>query len=137
MNLKKKSILDQSFVDFSAGSRFLMPIVMSAFVGICTGFIAVAFIKMVGACGALFFGQGAQVLGVLGPYYVIFIPAVAGLMVGPLVTFLAPEAKGHGVPEVLQAIAVKGGRTSCIRPGMKPCLPEKLLHCLFWWIQGR
>lgn len=32
---------------------------------------------------------------------------------GPLVHFIAPEAKGHGVPEVLTAIATRGGR---IRP---------------------
>jgi len=33
--------------------------------------------------------------------------------VGPLIHFFAPEAKGHGVPEVMQAIILKGGR---IRP---------------------
>ena len=34
-------------------------------------------------------------------------------MVGPLLYLFAPEAKGHGVPEVVYAVAVKGGR---IRP---------------------
>ncbi|HHH42428.1 MAG TPA: CBS domain-containing protein, partial [Chloroflexi bacterium] len=36
-----------------------------------------------------------------------------GLLVGPMVYFLAREAKGHGVPEVMEAIALHGGR---IRP---------------------
>ncbi|MDZ4242008.1 MAG: chloride channel protein [Candidatus Omnitrophota bacterium] len=49
----------------------------------------------------------------MGPYSVILIPAVGGLLVGPLVTHFAPEAKGHGVPEVLKAIAIKRGK---IRP---------------------
>jgi chloride channel protein, CIC family len=35
------------------------------------------------------------------------------LLVGPIIHFVAPEVKGHGVPEVLTAIAVRGGR---IRP---------------------
>lgn len=38
------------------------------------------------------------------------MPAVGGLIVGLVVTFFASEAKGHGVPEVIQAIALRGGR---------------------------
>ena len=34
-------------------------------------------------------------------------------MAGPIIAYFALEAKGHGVPEVMQAIALKGGR---IRP---------------------
>ena len=43
----------------------------------------------------------------------VLLPALGGLLVGPLVHFIAPEAKGHGVPEVLTAITRRGGR---IRP---------------------
>lgn len=39
--------------------------------------------------------------------------ALGGLMVGLMVYFFAREAKGHGVPEVMAAIALRGGR---IRP---------------------
>jgi len=45
--------------------------------------------------------------------YVVFVPAIGGLLVGLLVYYFAPEAKGHGVPEVMEAIALRGGR---IRP---------------------
>lgn len=38
---------------------------------------------------------------------------VAGLLTGMLIHFFASEAKGHGVPEVMEAIALKRGR---IRP---------------------
>ena len=41
------------------------------------------------------------------------IPAVGGALVGPIVYCFAREAKGHGVPEVMLAIAQEGGR---IRP---------------------
>ena len=44
---------------------------------------------------------------------VLLVPAVGGLIVGPLVYFWAREAKGHGVPEVMEAVALRGGR---IRP---------------------
>jgi CIC family chloride channel protein len=43
-------------------------------------------------------------------YLKIGLPAVGGLIVGPLVYFGAREAKGHGVPEVMEAVALKGGQ---------------------------
>jgi CIC family chloride channel protein len=44
------------------------------------------------------------------PWHVLpLIPALGGLIVGPLIYFFAREARGHGVPEVMEAVAVKGG----------------------------
>lgn len=81
-------------------------------VGIGTGLGAIAFIRLIEFCHTLFFEDG-KLLGLPGNTYVILLPVLGGLIVGPLIHFLAPEAKGHGVPEVLTAIAMKGGR---IRP---------------------
>ena len=50
---------------------------------------------------------------VLGPAAVVPLPALGGLIYGPLIYFFAREAKGHGVPEVMLAVAQRGGR---IRP---------------------
>lgn len=49
----------------------------------------------------------------LGAWFVILAPAVGGLLYGPLVHRFAREARGHGVPEVMLAVAERGGR---IRP---------------------
>ena len=46
----------------------------------------------------------------LGRYFVLLAPVVAGLLYGPLVHFFAREARGHGVPEVMYAVARRGGR---------------------------
>jgi CIC family chloride channel protein len=46
----------------------------------------------------------------LGRWFVVLAPVVAGLLYGPLVHFFAREARGHGVPEVMFAVARKGGR---------------------------
>ncbi|BCS86779.1 chloride channel protein [Pseudodesulfovibrio sediminis] len=40
----------------------------------------------------------------------IVMPTVGGVVVGLVVSNFASEAKGHGVPEVMQAIALRGGR---------------------------
>src|SRR5262245_2670414 len=50
---------------------------------------------------------------VLGMGFVVLAPVVAGLFFGPLIHLFAREARGHGVPEVMLAVAEKGGR---IRP---------------------
>ncbi len=43
-------------------------------------------------------------------YFKIGLPALGGLLVGPIIYFGAQEAKGHGVPEVMEAVALRGGR---------------------------
>ncbi|MBC8187030.1 MAG: chloride channel protein [Proteobacteria bacterium] len=42
-------------------------------------------------------------------YWRIAIPAIGGLLVGPLIYFFAREARGHGIPEVMKAVAIRGG----------------------------
>ena len=88
-------------------------ITTSAVVGLAAGFGAVAFRWLIDAVNALSFQGGATALSFLGPYYVAVIPAMGGLIVGPLIYRFAREAKGHGVPEVMEAVALRGGR---IRP---------------------
>ncbi|GHD85252.1 chloride channel protein [Streptomyces naganishii] len=46
----------------------------------------------------------------LGRYFVLAAPVLAGLVYGPLVHRFAREARGHGVPEVMYAVARRGGR---------------------------
>jgi len=49
----------------------------------------------------------------LGIWFVVLAPVVGGLIYGPLIYRFAREARGHGVPEVMLAVAEHGGR---IRP---------------------
>ncbi|MFE7173257.1 chloride channel protein [Streptomyces sp. NPDC057616] len=48
----------------------------------------------------------------LGPCFVLLTPVIGGLLYGPLVNRFAKEARGHGVPEVMLAVAQRGGRIS-------------------------
>ena len=49
----------------------------------------------------------------LGMWFVVLAPVVGGLIYGVLIDRFAREARGHGVPEVMLAVAEHGGR---IRP---------------------
>ncbi|WP_225446705.1 chloride channel protein [Streptacidiphilus sp. PB12-B1b] len=69
------------------------------------------------ATGHTQFGQQGRVdsthLEFLGLGFFVVVPVVGGLLYGPLINRFAPEARGHGVPEVMIAVAENGGR---IRP---------------------
>ena len=82
-------------------------------VGAGTGLGAVVFIRLIVLVQRLFFEGGESLLGFAGRGIFILAPAVGGLLAGPVIAYFAHEAKGHGVPEVMQAIALQGGR---IRP---------------------
>jgi CIC family chloride channel protein len=90
-------------------------------IGIVTGFGAVGFRALIGlfhnvAFLRLFsFGYDASIFTPPSPWgpLVILVPVVGGLIVTFLIVNFAPEARGHGVPEVMDAIYYKEG---VIRP---------------------
>lgn len=82
-------------------------------VGAGTGIGAVLFIRLIEFVQKIFFEGSELALGSLGRGLILLIPIFGGLLAGPIIAFFASEAKGHGVPEVMQAIALRGGR---IRP---------------------
>ena len=82
---------------------------LSVFVGATTGLASVFFVKLIFAIQDFSFGYVLEVLPFLGAGIYLLVPIAGGLLVGPLILF-AQEAKGHGVPEVMQALVLKGGR---------------------------
>jgi CIC family chloride channel protein len=86
--------------------------VLAVIVGLAGGFGAVGFRYLINFFQTLAYGDENDFLELvvnLPWYYRVAIPAIGGLIVGPLVYFFAREAKGHGVPEVMEAVALKGG----------------------------
>jgi len=88
-------------------------------VGVTTGLGAVAFRYLISGITWMFTGDAdfsglgpvhSSHLPWLGAGFVVVVPAIAGLIYGPLVHRFAPEARGHGVPEVMYAVAMRGGR---------------------------
>lgn len=82
-------------------------------VGLGAGLGAVLFRKLIGLVQFASFDWLPRATDGWGPAYIVIAPTVGGLLVGPLIYFFAREAKGHGVPEVMAAVALRGGR---IRP---------------------
>jgi CIC family chloride channel protein len=111
----------RSLVAWLRGSRFGL-FAIALLVGLGAGFGAIGFRYLIYgftwlATGQSQFGQGGHVgsshLPWLGIGFFVAIPVVGGLLYGPLIYRFAREARGHGVPEVMIAVAENGGR---IRP---------------------
>ncbi len=86
--------------------------VLAVFVGLAGGFGAVGFRYLINFFQSLAYGSDGNLLDLVKsiPWYLrVSVPALGGLVVGPLVYFWAREAKGHGVPEVMEAVALKSG----------------------------
>jgi CIC family chloride channel protein len=95
--------------------------IIAIVVGIITGFGAILFRALIAVVhNLLFLGQFSAVYDAnlytpaspWGPF-VILVPVIGGMGVVALVKTFAPEARGHGVPEVMDAIFYNEGR---IRP---------------------
>ena len=95
--------------------------ILALVVGVVTGFGAVAFRALIAFIhNAAFLGKfsiefDANQFTPASPWgaFIILVPVIGGLIVTFLVVNFAPEARGHGVPEVLDAIYYKEGK---IRP---------------------
>jgi len=85
-------------------------ILLAVAVGIAAGYGAVLFHWLLEHSRTLFFDVIGVALRRLSPYATIILPSLGGLLVGPLVFFVAREARGHGVPEIMLAVAHQGGK---------------------------
>lgn len=92
-------------------------ILIAVFIGTTVGLSAVLFRWLLTSAAHFFFGaeHGHALFGRPDlPWWLLpLVPIAGGLLVGPIIHFWAREAKGHGVPEVMAAVALRGG---IIRP---------------------
>jgi CIC family chloride channel protein len=107
----------------ATGQRGL--IALALLVGAGAGLGAIAFRYMILGFTYLFSGHkdysavghaSNPLVPGLGIWFVVLAPVIGGLIYGPLVSRFAPEARGHGVPEVMYAVNRLGGR-------MRPQVP--------------
>jgi len=87
-------------------------LLLAVIIGIIGGYGAVGFRYAISGVQHLAYGiaePGFSFILDLPWYLRLAIPVVGGLIVGPIVTFMASEAKGHGVPEVMASVATSGG----------------------------
>jgi len=93
--------------------QHLSNLLLAIAIGALSGWGAVLFHHILQGSQYLFYQNSADILTFhqsVPAWKLALLPAAGGLLVGLLVHFGAREAKGHGVPEVMTALALKGGR---------------------------
>ncbi len=107
IKIKEKII---GLIPYLRTSEAIFLLLFSVVVGIGAGFGAIIFRWLIKNFNILFFDQGHHLFRFMGAYYIILIPTLGGIIIGPIINLFAKETKGHGVPEVMLAVAASGGR---------------------------
>ncbi|MBF0623671.1 MAG: chloride channel protein [Magnetococcales bacterium] len=95
--------------------------------GVMVGYGAILFRRLIEFFQYHFLGSGGEnvveIVAGLPWWQILLAPALGGLLLGPLVHFVFPTSRGDGVPEVMAAVALRGGKLS-LRDGL-----GKVLSC--------
>ncbi len=84
-------------------------LVAAVLIGVGGGIGAVLFRALTGYAGGLAGALTALLAHVLGPYALVASVGIGGAIAVWIARTFAPEARGHGVPEVMAAVALRGG----------------------------
>jgi chloride channel protein, CIC family len=111
-------------MNLSSQTKEILFLLLAIIIGVLAGAGTLAFLAYVKAGQwVVWQGPGELMDRVLAtPWWLrILIPTLGGLAVGPLIAFWAPEARGPGVPEVMESAALKEGhispRTALLKAG--------------------
>jgi chloride channel protein, CIC family len=91
-------------------------VLVALVIGLLGGLCAIGFRLFIQAINELAWHEGSYTLDYISSlpfWWKLAVPAIGSVLVSVIVYRFAREAKGHGVPEVMEAVALQAGR---IRP---------------------
>jgi CIC family chloride channel protein len=101
--------------DFTAGPRTIAIAMLAVMVGVLAAYIAKALLALIAFFTNLFFFQRLSLapvspaghhLGILS----VLVPVIGCLVIGILARYGSERIRGHGIPEALEAILIRGSR---------------------------
>jgi H+/Cl- antiporter ClcA len=101
--------------DFTATPRVLVITALAAVIGLAGAGLAVVLLRLIAFFTNLFFLQRVSLAPALptehhlGPW-VILVPVVGAVIVGLMARYGSERIRGHGIPEAIEAILIRGSR---------------------------
>lgn len=111
--------------DYSADGRMLYMSGLAVIVGMAGALLSWALLRLIYLCTNLFYfhrwnahivDPGANTLG----WKAIFLPVIGGLLVGVIARYGSDRIRGHGMPEAIEAILMRGAKISPKITFLKP-----------------
>ena len=103
--------------DFTLTRRVLPIAALAAAIGALSAVVAVALLGMIALFANLFFFQRVSFTNVSPAGHhvgdaVVLVPVIGALLIGLLARYGSEKIRGHGIPEAIEAILVRGSRVS-------------------------
>ena len=111
--------------DFQANARMLPLSAIAIVIGVAASYVALGLLKLIGLCTNLFF-YGRWGTALVSPaghhlgYWAVLVPVAGGIVVGLMARFGSDKIRGHGIPEAIEAILLKGARVQPKVAVLKP-----------------
>ena len=101
--------------DFTATPRVLWVSLLAVGIGVISSYVALALLRLIGLFTNLFyFGRWrTDLVSPAGNHlgaWSILIPMGGALIIGLMARFGSERIRGHGIPEALEAILIKGSK---------------------------
>lgn len=101
--------------DFTTTWNVIPITALATGIGILSAFVALALLRLIGLFTNLFFFQrwSTKLVSPAGNrlgWLEILVPMIGGLIVGIMARYGSERIRGHGIPEAIEAILLKGGR---------------------------
>ena len=105
--------LGASWIEQARGGEYLFLLLTAALIGVLGGLGSIVFNQAIHLVQRTFWSTAEPPFALLRQmpaWKLLLAPAAGGLLVGLITSYFAPEAKGHGVPHVIKAVALSGAR---------------------------
>jgi chloride channel protein, CIC family len=132
-NRPKLSLFDRLFPaaapaelgDFTTTRRVLPIALVAIVIGVLSGFVALALLKLIALFTNAFFFQTLDTLPrsldahPLGGWFIL-VPTGGALLIGLIARYGSDRIRGHGIPEALESILMRGSRVEPRLAVLKP-----------------
>ncbi|HEX2330871.1 MAG TPA: chloride channel protein [Candidatus Angelobacter sp.] len=134
--INETSLRSVELRDFSTTWRVLPISVLALLIGVVAAYVAVALLKLIGFFTNLFFFQTLSTefrspaaavwplrevsIGHHLGWLAVFVPIIGGIIVGLMARFGSDKIRGHGIPEAIEAILLRGARVEPRVAVLKP-----------------